>query len=107
MRDRLHHEHRAPTAERNGAAGERRPLAGRLGAVDFALAAEGAAAQAGTRIAAEESRVKRCTFQGKRKFRNAGEAARYVQPGERRGFYRCPHCHYFHLTKKIRREAAA
>lgn len=35
-----------------------------------------------------------------------GEAARYVQPGERRGFYRCGSCGFYHLTKRIRKEAA-
>ena len=48
--------------------------------------------------------MKRCDLQGKKKFRNAGEAARYVQPGERRGFYRCGHCGFYHLTKRVRRE---
>lgn len=51
--------------------------------------------------------MKRCTLQGKKKFRDAGEAARYVQPGERRGIYRCRHCRMYHLTKRIRRELAA
>lgn len=48
--------------------------------------------------------MKPCAFQGKKKFRDARQAARYVRPGEASGFYRCPHCGYYHLTK-IRRTA--
>lgn len=51
--------------------------------------------------------MRRCGYQGKIKFRDAGHASRYVQPGERRGLYRCPHCGFFHLTSKLRREIAA
>ncbi len=44
-------------------------------------------------------RVKRCSYQGKVKLRDAGQAIRYVRRGESKGFYRCPHCGFFHLTK--------
>lgn len=46
--------------------------------------------------------MKRCAVQGKRKYRDAGHAAMYVRPGERRGLYLCPHCGFYHLTKRIR-----
>lgn len=50
--------------------------------------------------------MKRCSYQGKVKHRDAGTAVRFVRPGERMGFYRCPFCGFYHLTKQVRAEAA-
>lgn len=44
--------------------------------------------------------MRRCTLQGKKKYRDAGHAARYIRPGEHRGFYHCRHCGFYHLTKR-------
>lgn len=43
--------------------------------------------------------MKRCELQGKVKHRDAGSALRFIRKGESRGFYRCRHCGFFHLTK--------
>lgn len=46
--------------------------------------------------------MKRCALQGKRKFRDAGEASRFVWRGEHRGLYLCRGCGFYHLTKRNR-----
>jgi len=49
--------------------------------------------------------VKRCAVQRKKKFRDAGEAARFVQRGEAMRLYLCPHCGFYHLSRYKRAAA--